>query len=357
MILINYQEEGCGWFLPHMFLNKSIWASLLIRKSIKMATAWTGPEEITQHSLDDSSDDSNKKSDSRDDSRQQVDHLWMRPDIKQRVQAKLSERSFGGMPYVDLSCNAQKKLLQIHMKKEMKKIKQHQKPIEQSDRTGEEDKDRLSKKDQKRLQRERAKQALKTGLKVAIDCSMQEQMSPKELSRLARHIQFAYSSNLRAEQPFHLYLTGLKKDSKLYETCNQQCSGFSNYLLDVIETDHHEYFKMESLVYLTPDSPNALVDLDPTNVYMIGGLVDESIDWGLTFEKASKIGLNTARLPVDIYMEKTNPSSNCVLPLNQVIDILLDIHSGKSWIDTLPVHLAQRKGFILKSEFIEKNSL
>lgn len=318
-----------------------------------MATAWTGPEEITQKSSEDSSDDSNKESDNNDEPQQQMDHLWMRPDIKQRVQTKLSERSFGGMPYVNLSRNAQKKLLQIHMKKEMKKIKRHQKPNELSDRT-DEDKDRLSKKDHKRLQRERVKLALKTGLKVAIDCSMQEQMSPKELSRLARHIQFAYSSNLRAEHPFHLYLTGLKKDSKLYETCNQQCSGFSNYLLDIVETDHHEYFRMESLVYLTPDSPNPLVSLDPTNVYIIGGLVDESIDWGLTFEKASKIGLSTARLPVEVYMEKTNPSSNCVLPLNQVVDILLDIHSGRSWIDTLPVHLAQRKGFTLKSEFIEK---
>ena len=36
-------------------------------------------------------------------------------------------------------------------------------------------------------------------------------------------------------------------------------------------------FPLERIVYLSPDSDTVLSDVDPDNVYMIGGLVDESI--------------------------------------------------------------------------------
>ena len=53
--------------------------------------------------------------------------------------------------------------------------------------------------------------------------------------------------------------------------------GFSSYLLDITEEDCFSLFPLETLVYLTPDSEHALEDVDLNTVYILGGLVDESI--------------------------------------------------------------------------------
>lgn len=43
------------------------------------------------------------------------------------------------------------------------------------------------------------------------------------------------------------------------------------------EKSYLEIFAKEDLIYLTPDSDNTLTVLDKTKVYIIGGLVDETI--------------------------------------------------------------------------------
>lgn len=53
--------------------------------------------------------------------------------------------------------------------------------------------------------------------------------------------------------------------------------GFSAYVLDVTEEDCFSLFPLETLVYLTPDSEHPLEDVDLSTVYIIGGLVDESV--------------------------------------------------------------------------------
>ncbi|KAH0503827.1 tRNA methyltransferase 10-like protein B [Microtus ochrogaster] len=98
-----------------------------------------------------------------------------------------------------------------------------------------------------------------------------------ELSRLAAQIRRLYGSNKKASRPFWICLTGFSTDSPLYEECLRMNDGFSAYLLDVTEEDCFSLFPLESLVYLTPDSEQALEDLDQNTVYVIGGLVDESI--------------------------------------------------------------------------------
>ena len=42
------------------------------------------------------------------------------------------------------------------------------------------------------------------------------------------------------------------------------------------------------LVYLTADSPNTINDLDPEDIYIIGGIVDRNRYLKLTFNKAEE---------------------------------------------------------------------
>ncbi|XP_041523786.1 tRNA methyltransferase 10 homolog B isoform X2 [Microtus oregoni] len=173
-----------------------------------------------------------------------------------------------------------------------------------------------------------------------------------ELSRLAAQIRRLYGSNKKASRPFWICLTGFSTDSPLYEECLRMNDGFSAYLLDVTEEDCFSLFPLESLVYLTPDSERALEDVDQNTVYVIGGLVDESIQKKVTFQKAREHSVKTARLPIQEYMVRRQNEKNYhseILAINQVFDILSTYFETHSWPEALKKGVSPGKGYILRN--------
>nr|XP_020735673.1 tRNA methyltransferase 10 homolog B isoform X3 [Odocoileus virginianus texanus]XP_020735682.1 tRNA methyltransferase 10 homolog B isoform X3 [Odocoileus virginianus texanus] len=170
------------------------------------------------------------------------------------------------------------------------------------------------------LIKERLLEAKHSGPRLCIDLSMTNHMSKKELSRLAGQIRRLYGSNKKAERPFWICLTGFTTDSPLYEECLRMNDGFSSYLLDITEEDCFSLFPLETLVYLTPDSEHALANVDVDKVYILGGLVDESIQKKVTLQKAQEHSVKTARLPIQEYMVKCQSGKNYhseILTINQ----------------------------------------
>lgn len=117
----------------------------------------------------------------------------------------------------------------------------------------------------KAITKERLAEARSTGLKLCVDLSMTDCMSDKvggqwitlqrfqltkkllsfkkvvfihcssarfvfqEISRLAGQLRRLYGSNKKATRPFHLFLTELREDSRLYRECVRMNDGFLNY--------------------------------------------------------------------------------------------------------------------------------
>ncbi|GAB5579926.1 tRNA methyltransferase 10 homolog B isoform X1 [Prionailurus iriomotensis] len=173
-----------------------------------------------------------------------------------------------------------------------------------------------------------------------------------ELSRLAGQIRRLYGSNKKADRPFWIYLTGFTTDSHLYEECLRMNDGFSSYLLDITEEDCFSLFPLETLVYLTPDSEHALEDVDLNKVYILGGLVDESIQKKVTFQKAQEHSVKTARLPIQEYMVRCQNRKNYhseILAINQVFDILSAYFETQNWPEALKKGVSSRKGYVLQN--------
>jgi Trm5-related predicted tRNA methylase len=85
-------------------------------------------------------------------------------------------------------------------------------------------------------------------------------------------------------------------------------------------------------------------------MYVLGGLVDESIAKNVTARFAANNALNTARLPIAEYMEREPGSTaHTVLTINQVIDILLCVHCTGDWRGALGANVPLRKGYRVKS--------
>ncbi|XP_022356420.1 tRNA methyltransferase 10 homolog B isoform X4 [Enhydra lutris kenyoni] len=197
-------------------------------------------------------------------------------------------------------------------------------------------------------------------LQIDVECEHREgDMLPtggtvwcSELSRLAGQIRRLYGSNKKASRPFWIYLTGFTTDSPLYEECLRMNDGFSSYLLDITEEDCFSLFPLDTLVYLTPDSEHALEDIDLNKVYILGGLVDESIQKKVTFQKAREHSVKTVRLPIQEYMVRHQNGKNYhseILAINQVFDILSTYFETQNWPEALKKGVSSRKGYVLQN--------
>ncbi|XP_054916244.1 tRNA methyltransferase 10 homolog B isoform X2 [Poeciliopsis prolifica] len=167
---------------------------------------------------------------------------------------------------------------------------------------GDTDAAQLTKRVMKAITKERLAEARSTGRKLCVDLSMTDCMSDKEISRLAGQLRRLYGSNKRATRPFHLFLTDLRDGSRLYRECVRMNDGFLGYAMEITEESCLDLFPSESVVYLTPDAQEALQTVDADKVYVLGGLVDESIQKKLSLSRAAELSVRTARLPVDEYM-------------------------------------------------------
>jgi tRNA (guanine9-N1)-methyltransferase len=72
---------------------------------------------------------------------------------------------------------------------------------------------------------------------------------------------------------------------------------------------------------LTADSENVITELDPTCVYIIGGIVDRNRYLNLTFNKAKKQGISHGKLPIGDHVKLL---TSAVLAVNHVFEIVAE---------------------------------
>ncbi|XP_077646581.1 tRNA methyltransferase 10 homolog B [Lonchura striata] len=200
------------------------------------------------------------------------------------------------------------------------------------------------------LATERLLQARAAGPRLCVDLGVGGSMTEKESGRLASQIRRLYGANRRAARPFWLCLTEFAAGTPIYEQCFRMNDGFAAYLMDTTPESYLDLFPLEAIVYLTPDSENVLEDIDPSKVYVLGGLVDESIHKQLTLRRAREQGLQTARLPIREFMVRAPNCRNYhseTLAINQVFDVLVTYYETRSWPAALRAGVSSGKGYVL----------
>eukprot|EP01116_Phalansterium_solitarium_P002169 TRINITY_DN12034_c0_g1_i1.p1 TRINITY_DN12034_c0_g1~~TRINITY_DN12034_c0_g1_i1.p1 ORF type:complete len:323 (+),score=67.31 TRINITY_DN12034_c0_g1_i1:40-1008(+) len=164
------------------------------------------------------------------------------------------------------------------------------------------------------------------GPHVVIDLSFQDRMDSKELSSVAAQILHAYGHHRRAERPLQLHVTSLV-DAALDHLAKNV--GFRSWKIFYHEEHFADVFEPESIVYMTGDSPDVLERLDESKVYIIGGISDNGNAMaGATYAEAKRLGLQTARLPIDRYMAV---NKSCALNVNHVFEIVTDVARDGDW--------------------------
>lgn len=82
--------------------------------------------------------------------------------------------------------------------------------------------------------------------------------------------------------------------------------------MEILQVDKKK--PRSQFVYLTADSENVLEVVDPSCVYIVGGIVDRNHFSGITARRAADWSIQTARLPIKEHIELAGSK---VLTVNQ----------------------------------------
>jgi len=170
--------------------------------------------------------------------------------------------------------------------------------------------------------------------RIVIDLGFDEDMLDSEIISLSQQIRLCYSINHQQTNPHQLFFTSFGGKTK------DHCFGWEQWKVKIEPKSYMELFEKDSLVYLTADSTNVCDDLDPTKVYIIGGIVDHNRLKGITLKKANEQGIATAQLPIGKFVQM---ASRKVLTVNHVFEVLVNYKRTNSWETAFQKALPKRK--------------
>ncbi|CAB1421656.1 unnamed protein product [Pleuronectes platessa] len=190
-------------------------------------------------------------------------------------------------------------------------------------------------------------QAMLFNQPLVFDLSYSSNMSRRELENTVSQLMEVDGWNRRATEPYHLHFCNLQPGGA-YETELLKRYGeetWDRLLITSTERQHVDVFPRDRLVYLTADSPNVLRTFDHSKVYIIGALVDKSIQSGLSLANAKRLKLATARLPLNEFLHWEIGAKN--LTLDQMIRIMLALKDTGKWEEALTfVPKRKHDGFV-----------
>ncbi|XP_064814768.1 tRNA methyltransferase 10 homolog C [Oncorhynchus masou masou] len=181
----------------------------------------------------------------------------------------------------------------------------------------------------------RSAQAVVFGQPLVFDMSYEQQMTRREVENTVSQLMEVEGWNRRAPDPFHLHFCNLQPDGGYHRELVKRygAEAWERLLITSTEQRHVDLFPRDDLVYLTADSPNVLRTFDNSKVYIVGSMVDRSIQSGLSLANAKRLKLNTARLPLDDFLQWETGAKN--LTLDQMIRILLTLKESGRWEEAL----------------------
>lgn len=160
--------------------------------------------------------------------------------------------------------------------------------------------ERARRKEEHRQQKERWLEERKTSPRVLIDLDFKEFMRANEVSSLCQQVMYSYGTMRRGARPIRLCLSSV---NDIIKEKLEKISGFNSWLAEISESDFMKMneeredfqYDKEHIIYLSADAEETMTELDPSCLYVIGGIVDRNRYKNLTLEKANRLGIRTAK--------------------------------------------------------------
>ncbi|XP_060090547.1 tRNA methyltransferase 10 homolog C [Heteronotia binoei] len=195
----------------------------------------------------------------------------------------------------------------------------------------------------------RAAQSMIFGQPLVYDMTYENYMSHKEMENAVKQMMEAEGINRKAVDPFHLHYCNLNVDGPYYKLfLRRYGEAWDKLFVTMTKQSYVEVFPQDQLVYLTADSPNVMERFEHDKIYIIGSLVDKSIQKGVSLAQAKRLKLATARLPLDEYLHWEEGAKN--LTLDQMMQILMSLKDTGDWMKAFQfVPRRKHSGFVSPS--------
>ena len=192
---------------------------------------------------------------------------------------------------------------------------------------------------------------------LVIDCSFDDVMTSNECYRLAREIQTIYYMNSNSNSKFKISICSQQNDGLTIQFLNKllplQVTSSSNGSITaiippnfyVIQSSFASLFPSNSLVYLSPDA-NDQLEFNHNDVYVVGGVIEKfcfknSLVNRWSHDRASQLGIRSARFPIDHLMDSRMHKKILFLP--QIFTILSLVSANFSWESAVQKAIPQWK--------------
>lgn len=155
-------------------------------------------------------------------------------------------------------------------------------------------------------------------------------MTSRENKEAAKQLTYCFGLNRSHPMPFVLHFASMNPDGWLWSKLLNCMPTLETRRLP-LQVDSECYTKLfpkDQLVVLTPDAPTVLTEYDHSKHYVISAIVDRGNQKPLTLAKAKRLGIQTARLPLESYrtcrVDKT-------LTLDQMMQVMLEMKFSGDW--------------------------
>ncbi|ETV97778.1 hypothetical protein H310_09130 [Aphanomyces invadans] len=224
--------------------------------------------------------------------------------------------------------DARKKQKQMQVKAERQhrwEVETALHPIDQEEKQRLYDAKIAAKKQQQQELEDRLNTAMAIGLRVVVDLDFLNHQTLRERNSVFKQVATAYGTMKKCSFPnlLSLHLASYRGDVAAF--CDQR--GARAWKVSRHEQPLFELFPNDTVIFLSPDAPTVLTELDPNAVYVIGGIVDRTVRKSQTLAKATASAIRTARLPVQEHLRVKSH----VLNIDTVLLILLEVHNHGDW--------------------------
>lgn len=167
-------------------------------------------------------------------------------------------------------------------------------------------------------------------------------MTRYEIRNTAKQLSYAFGYNRQHSDPFFIHFTNVHRDGMLRQSLLKALPTIEKptFPIRVTNNEFPDDIPKERLVYLTPDSPNDLLEFNHNDVYIIGAIVEKGAQKPLLMAKAKRLGIRTVRLPLNRIFQWKQSSKH--LTINQVAQIMIDFKASGD-IQKACEHVPERK--------------
>jgi tRNA (guanine9-N1)-methyltransferase len=180
-----------------------------------------------------------------------------------------------------------------------------------------------------------------SSLNVCIDLGFEIEIehSDKEKRSLCKQLQLTWSVLKRAAVPIHLHVSSLGQlSTNLIESL--RVVGFASWSLDRHDEAPWNIWPRSSIVLLSPDAVDVVESFDDDKVYVIGGIVDRTVQKAVTLGRGASEQVQTMRLPIPEYLGQT---AGNVLNIDTVVQIICKHRETGDWASTLSETIPLRR--------------